>query len=108
MFKRDGSHQAEYGWLVLQQRQSGVEIGMHGRDFVTCLLHLIVEVMVFTAVGRLLFDEGVDLRLLCRGNLVAKIPHALNEKSLALGERERQAIIERRRIRIAAVPPTIR
>ena len=58
---------------------------MHGRNLVAGLLHLIVEVIVFAAMGSLLFDEGIDLRLLCRRHLVAKIPDALNEEGFPLG-----------------------
>ena len=93
--------------LVLQFRQSRIQIRVHGRHIVAGLLDLIVQMAVLAAVGRLLLDEGIDLPLLLRRHAITKIPYALDEKCFALWKGERQAIVKRRGNGIAAVPPTL-
>src|SRR5258708_10048222 len=79
---------------------------MHGSDIGAGMLHLAVHMAMLAAVRGLLLDEGINLRLLLRGHLVPKITHALDEEGFALGECERQAIVERRGDGIAVVPPS--
>src|ERR1700727_282670 len=108
VLQRNGGHQAEDGGFVFEFRQSGIQIRVHSLDIITRSFDLIVQVAVLAAVGRLLLDEGVDLRLLLRRHLLAKIPDAIDEERFALWKGESEAVGKHGCHRIAAVPPTLR
>src|SRR3546814_15914640 len=71
-------------------------------------MRALVELHMLAAVHHFLGGERLDLGGERGARALAEQPHALDEKSLALGKGCRQRIVERRRHRIAAIPPAVR
>ena len=106
MFERHRCRQARDCRAALGQRQRLVDMPVEQRHVIPLISNVAVERDMLARVDHFLLDERLDFGVKARRRAFAESADAIDEKALALGESDRQRVIESGREWIVVQPPT--